>query len=226
MNDRHENKLGMFRSTGQVLTDNAAVFAAVPAMVTQHQNLLDSTALIDSLAQAQTAVTTGVTVDKRTFQDQMVSYALRVAGAVKAYASTAGNATLRNKADIKPSDFTHVRDDQRDDIAQGVHDDANGVLANLADYGVTAATLSALQTRIDAYRDAIASPKMAQGERSMHTDLLKQEFARADVIVKERLDGLILQFEETSQPFVMAYQNARKTTDTGSTPTPPTPPNP
>lgn len=55
----------------------------------------------------------------------------------------------------------------------------------------------------------------------MHTDLLKQEFARADVIVKERLDGLILQFEETNQPFVMAYQNARKTTDTGSTPTPP-----
>lgn len=222
MNDRQENKLGMFRSTGQVLTDNAAIFAAVPAMVTQHQNLLDSTALIDSLAQAQTSVTTGFTVDKRTFQEQMAKYALRVAGALMAYASTVGNATLRNKADINPSVFTHVRDD----IAQGVHDDANAVLADLADYGVTAATLSALQTRIDAYRLAIASPKMAQGERSMHTELLKQEFARADVIVKERLDGLILQFEETSQPFVMAYQNARKTADTGSTPTPPTPPTP
>ncbi len=135
---------------------------------------------------------------------------------------------MRDKAGINPSDFTHVRDDQRDDIAQGVHDDASGVHDDLADYGVTAATLTALQTRIDAYRLAIASPKMAQGERSMHTDLLKQEFARAEAIVKERLDGLILQFEETNQPFVMTYQNARKVTDTGSTPTPtpPTPPNP
>ena len=43
----------MFRSSGQVLTDNAALFAAVPAMVTQHQNLLDSIALTDSLAHAQ-----------------------------------------------------------------------------------------------------------------------------------------------------------------------------
>lgn len=50
MNDRQENKLGMYRATGQVLTDNAAVFAAVPAMVTQHQNLLDSITLIDSVS--------------------------------------------------------------------------------------------------------------------------------------------------------------------------------
>ncbi|MBA3650148.1 MAG: hypothetical protein H0W66_01375 [Chthoniobacterales bacterium] len=59
-----------------------------------HQNLLDSVALIDSLAQAQGAVTTGITVDKKVFQDQMVSYALRVAGALMAYAST--NNTTRS----------------------------------------------------------------------------------------------------------------------------------
>lgn len=63
-----------------MLSANAAVFGAVLAMVTQHQNLLDSIALIDSLAQAQTAATTGITADKKVFQDPMVSYALRVAG--------------------------------------------------------------------------------------------------------------------------------------------------
>ncbi len=216
----------MYRATGQVLTDNAAVFAAVPAMVTQHQNLLDSTALIDSLAQAQKAVTTGIAVDKKVFQGQMVSYALRVAGALMAYASTNNNNTLLNKAKISENTFAKARDDARDDIAQDMHDEANAILAALADYGVTAATLTALQTRIDAYRMAIASPKMAIGERSTHTGLLKQEFARADALVKNRLDGLVRQFEETDATFVANYRNARKITDTGSQPTPPTPPPP
>ncbi len=40
MNDRQENKLGMFRTTAEVLTTNAAVFAGVPTLVTQQQNLL------------------------------------------------------------------------------------------------------------------------------------------------------------------------------------------
>ncbi|MEO7723076.1 MAG: hypothetical protein ABIU29_00065 [Chthoniobacterales bacterium] len=116
MNDREENRLGMLRATGQVLSDNAAVFAAVPAMVLQHQNLLDSVALIDSLAQAQGTVTTGITVDKKVFQDQMVSYALRVAGALMAYASTNNNNALLNKAKISDNTFAKARDDVRDDI--------------------------------------------------------------------------------------------------------------
>ncbi len=49
------------------------------------------------------------------------------------------------------------------------------------------------------------------------------------MIVKERLDGLILQFRETNPQFVANYQNARKIIDTGAqpkgpaTPTPPSP---
>ncbi len=224
MNDRQENKLGMFRATGQVLTNDAAIFAAVLAMVTQHQNLLDSVALIDSLAQAQAAVTTGVTADKKEFKKQMVSYALRVAGALMAYASANTNNTLLAKADLEKDNFEKLRDDLRDDLAQDMHDEANAIIAQLADYNVTAATLAALQTRIDAYRLALPSPENARKAKSTHTELLKQEFARADMLLDKRLDGLIRGFEETNPQFVMDYRNARKITDTGSKPNPPTPP--
>jgi hypothetical protein len=230
MDDRQEDKLGMYRTVGTVLDDNAAIFAGVPAMVTQHQNLNDSIGLIDSLAQAQSAVTTGITVDKKTFSDQMVSYGLRVAGALMAYASANNNNTLLAKADLKKDNFAKLRDDQRDDLAQDMHDEANAIVAQLADYNVTAATLSALQTRIDAFRLAIPSPETARKAKSTHTELLKQEFARADMILKQRLDGLIRGFEETNPQFVMDYRNARKITDTGSKGSggnqPPAPPGP
>jgi hypothetical protein len=226
MIDREENKLGMYRATGTVLTDNAASFAAVPAMVAQHQNLLDSIALIDSLAQAQGAVTTGITADKKEFKNQMISYALRVAGALMAYASANNNNTLLAKADLEKDNFEKLRDDQRDDLAQDMHDEANAIVADLADYNVTAATLTALQTRIDAYRLALPGPENARKAKSTHTELLKQEFARADMLLDKRRDGLIRGFEETNPQFVMDYRNARKITDTGSKPKTPTPPAP
>ena len=147
----------------------------------------------------------------------MVDYTMRVAGALMAYASAEGNNTLLAKAkSITDTKFVRARDDVRDDIAQDIHDEANLVIAALAGYNITAATLTALQTRIDAYRLAISKPKLAIGERSMHTSLLKQEFARADKIVKERLDGLVRTFTESDPNFVLAYKNARKITDTGS----------
>ncbi|MDQ3414739.1 MAG: hypothetical protein M3480_07180 [Verrucomicrobiota bacterium] len=42
--------------------------------------------------------------------------------------------------------------------------------------------------------------------------------------MKNRLDGLARQFEETDPTFVANYRNARKITDTGSQPNPPAPP--
>jgi hypothetical protein len=229
MFDRQENTLGMFRATGTVLTDNAAIFASVLAMATQHMYLLDTIAMIDSLAQAQSAVTTGITADKKEFKKQMISYALRVAGALMAYASENNNNTLLAKADLEKDNFEKLRDDQRDDLAQEMHDEANAIIAQLADYNVTAATLTALQTRIDAYRLALPSPENARKSKTTHTELLKQEIARGNMLLDKRLDGLIRGFEETNPQFVMDYRNARKITDTGSKPkstTPPTQPTP
>lgn len=108
MNDRQENRLGSYRTTGQVLTDNAALFAAIVALVTQHQNLLDSVSLIDSLAMLQTSNTTGITEAKAELQRQMVDNAMAVGGAVEAYASTVGNLALKARAHIVGSKFTHL----------------------------------------------------------------------------------------------------------------------
>jgi hypothetical protein len=216
MTKKKENKLGMYRTTGDVLTNNAPIFAGVPMMVTQHQNLLDSISLIDSLAQAQSAVTTGITIDKKNFQTQMVTFALRVAGALRAHASASGNATLLKVAEMNPSSFSRARDDVRDDLAQEIWDKATPIVAQLADAGVTPATLSALKTRIQAYRLALAKPQVARAERTSHTTLLEEEFARAETIATERLDGLMLQFQESNAGFYLAYIDARKVIDTGS----------
>ncbi len=59
-----------------------------------------------------------------------------------------------------------------------MHDLAQANLAALADYGTTAATLSALQTRIDVYTLAVPSTRSARTNVSTMTQLLEQELRR------------------------------------------------
>ena len=94
-----------------------------------------------------------------------------------------------------------------------------------ADYGITAATLTGLQTRIDAYNLIAAGPQVAKAEKSSATDLLDQEFARADSILADRIDGLMKQLQGSGTTFYDDYINARKIINTG-TKRPATPPPP
>ncbi|PZR77220.1 MAG: hypothetical protein DLM73_00185 [Chthoniobacterales bacterium] len=217
----------MYRATFTVLDANAAEYAGVAALGTQVGNFSNSIDLIGQLAQIQTADTSGIPIDKKMLQQQMVDMAMRVAGAVKAFASDTNNAALRQQADVNQSTFTRARDDLRDDVAQTMHDLGNTNIASLAPYGITAITLTGLQTRIDAYRAVIGAPRTARVGKSTATDMLAAEFARADTILQDRIDGLIEQFKDSGTTFYSDYKKARRIVDTGSQPpAPPTPPPP
>jgi hypothetical protein len=77
--------------------------------------------------------------------------------------------------------------------------------------------------RINAYVAAIGSPRVARAKITTATGLLETEFARADMILQERIDGLIEQFKDSGTTFYSDYKNARRIVDTGSQPTPPAP---
>jgi hypothetical protein len=217
----------MYRAVAKVLVENASEYSTLAALATQAANLHSSIDLIGQLVRAQTKDATGVTLDKAMLQNQMVDMAMRVAGAVKAYASDTNNNALRQQADINKSEFVRARDDERDDLAQRMYDLANDNISALAPFGVTAATLSALSTRINAYVESIGSPRSERVKKATATEMLDAEFARADMIIEDRIDGLMEQFKDSGTPFYSNYKNARRIGDTGSqsqeSPTPPAP---
>jgi hypothetical protein len=96
----------------------------------------------------------------------------------------------------------------------------------LAPYGITAATLTALQTRISAYVAVIGAPRVVRVKISTATEMLDTEFARADMILNDRIDGLMEQFKDSGTSFYADYKNARRIVDTGSQGEPPAPPPP
>ena len=57
--------------------------------------------------------------------------------------------------------------------------------------------------------------------------MLARRVRPADMILQDRIDGLIEQFKSSGTTFYSDYKNARRIVDTGSQPTPaPTPPLP
>jgi hypothetical protein len=215
MNDREENRLSGYRSISVFFGDNASAFTSVPVLGVQAGKLTDSVALIDALAALQGTNNTGITQAKAELLRQMIATTYVVAGAIGAYASEAGDLALKARVKVNPTKFHDARDDQKDDVAQVIHDAGNDTLANLTDYPVTAATLSAFQTRIDAYRLSIPTPRNAIKGRKTNGELIGQELDRAGMICDERLDGLMESFKETQPTLYSQYHGLRKTIDTG-----------
>ena len=99
---------------------------------------------------------------------------------------------------------------------QGIHDEANAVVASLADYGVTAAVLTSFQTAIDTYVRAISAPRNAITERKTATTELKLLLTETNQSLMLRLDSLVEQYREPQPAFYMDYHNARIIVDLGT----------
>jgi hypothetical protein len=56
--------------------------------------------------------------------------------------------------------------------------------------------------------------------------MLDAEISRVEMILNDRIDGLMEQFKDNGTTFYSDYQNARRIVDTGSQPNPPPPPTP
>ena len=77
---------------------------------------------------------------------------------------------------------------------QNIHAAATANLANLAPYGVTAAKLTALKAKIDAYSARLSKPRDAVASGSTATKQMSDEFDAADAALNDQMDALVPQF--------------------------------
>ena len=80
---------------------------------------------------------------------------------------------------------------------------------------LNATKLADLQSAITAYTAMVGGPRAAIVMRAAITAAIEAELMRADRIIKEQLDNLVVQFAEDHPQFVAAYQDARTVVGTG-----------
>jgi hypothetical protein len=167
---------------------------------------------IQVFAQNQEQDVSGIAADKKQARLAMCNAALPIAGAVHAYAVKTKNNELAAKTDFSLSDLMAGRDVQSAERCQNIYDAANTNLANLADYGVTAAKLALLKAAIAAYNLLITKPRDARVTGKTVTGNIDTEFDGLDESLGI-MDDLIPQFAPANQKFVDDYNNARRIVD-------------
>lgn len=206
---RQEAKLNMYEVVEMLGDENAALIAANPAFASGIAELKPVIADIKTLAQQTGENLTGIAADKKVNKTELCRIAGVMAGRIIAYANKTGDNTLKRAVDYSRSDLMKLKDAEVALQCQNIHDKASKFKTELADYGVTDAKLSELQTAINNYTPNVSLPRTAVIERSTIKVRVKEKFKQADQILTGQLDKLIDDFADTNPEFVTKYKKAR-----------------
>jgi len=221
------SKLRSYLTLEVTLETNHAVWENLPAFVSAVEEFTAIIPEIQALAQTQ-ASREGAANEKSNALESLGEAAFEVGAAVHAYAVTTQDFALEGRVDFSRSTIVYGRESSVLARVRDIHAAATTQLANLADYGITAAKLTAFKKKIDAFGATMPKPRQQIAAGSAATTNLKGQFRAADAILNDRLDNLVCQFKNSAPDFFNAYQTARSVVDSGSTrkSTPPPAPQP
>jgi hypothetical protein len=216
MNDKQENKLGMFIRLESRLDNNLTIVNTKPALVTAHTSLKNQISNIRATDLIATNIITGVAQDKKALRQQLNETCFLLSSTLAAYAGNTNNNTLYQEVYLPVSSIELMRDDQISTYAQLLHDRANTHVANLADYGITPASVSDFQALINSYTATSQKPRTAISDRKTAVANLKTQFTDTNNWIKRVLDKLIIPLKPDYPDFVTQYFNDRIIIDDGA----------
>lgn len=215
MNKRNENRFSMFYTVQAACAKHAAVWTPLVPFKTAHDEVVINIGAIEAATQTQEKSIAGLALDKRYKQDAMVKVAVEVAAATYAYAVDKGDMVLQEEVNYSASDLRRERDAVIAQVCQNIHTAANGVIGELAAYGVVPADLVNLQTAIDAYVSVVSSTRTGVTVRKGATAEIDALVRNTMKILTQRMDKLMPEFEASHPEFYQEYFDARMIIDLG-----------
>ena len=209
MTSSQENRLSMYYAVKDVLNTHQVVWSVTVAFAAAVAEFLTNIGTLESVVAKQVIDIRGFAKSKAKAEDVLVETALKVAGATLAYATVTKNAVLATQMRVSDSGLRAFRDGIIAQACQGIHDSANAEILNLADYGLLAADLTALQDAIDAYVALVSAPRNAIASRKGHTAELALMMKDTSKLLDDRMDAMMVLFVETDPEFHREYFVAR-----------------
>ena len=210
MRKREENKLSMARAVQDALGNNTSIVGSVPAFGNAKTELDQVIQEIDGMMQTQIRKVTSA--DKTKAMNLALDVAIVVIGAARAYALKEDKPSMAALFNYSRSELVKMRDTQLVNTLTLVHDNAVTMLTQLADYGITAAQLTQLQTLTADYNSLLSAPRANILAKSVATQGLATAFEKMDGVLA-RLDNLAVSKRSSEAEFYNTYTAARKIVD-------------
>jgi len=214
MNNYQESKLSMYLVIRDYMATNAAILGPLPNFAANQTAFQNAITQIQASGEQQNFDKTGIAAGKGQLKQNLVAHAADTSRKLTAYAKFTDNRTLLGEIRYSESDLKRRADTNLRDVARGIYDRAQAIVASLATYGITAATQTTLLNAINAFTAAIPKPRLGVAEKKQSTSQLAAFFKLADASL-DNIDTAVEIVRLTQANFYNGYKAARKLILTG-----------
>ncbi len=217
MTDQELNKLRMYIAVQEICWKHKEVWSELPAFdqaFTDFQEILKNIEQMRLIQKGHTGQNGGNQQEKE--EESMINQTVKVASAVYAYAKANNNSYLKAKVDYSPSQLRRSSDTLLRARCRKVQQEAQKVLPELSDYGISHKDLQALQASIEKFSRIIKSSSPSVSTRAQANRKLIRLFEKGDALLTELMDPLVVQFKSPHPSFYKQYLGARAISDLGA----------
>jgi hypothetical protein len=209
MTQDQQNVRTMFDTVLNYLNGKNSIWSGKVAFSDAVTRATAAVGTIDSAADAQQTPTSGVTQDKEAVRNDLEEETLRIADQLSAYAAKNGKLDLGAQVEMTKSSLDKLLDNDLEQTAERVSTLASANIAALADYDITAANVTALDTLRTNFAGKKTAPRQAQTGRATATTSLEEAIRNARSLFRNELDKLMTNFKKTNLDFYNGYFAAR-----------------
>ena len=219
MNKDQFARLARHRKVQQVLADNAAAVAAVPAFAKLAAQYQQQLGLLDGTARKKGVVSEGATLAKSAAGTTLIARLVKAANALYLLykAQEPANLTEAAKMHRRASDYTTLTDQalatEATDLAQRVT--AHKTLLT-SDYNLTAASIKDLTDDARSFDAQLSAPQLAIDAHKIKGATAKSTLSALNVFLRDDLRAGMELLKDTHEEAYKALREASQVDDAGS----------
>ena len=215
MTTKQRIKVRMYLAIRNFVSINEAIAKIIPKFLESYGVLKTATDDIQLIGEIQGVDKSGVAMDKNKLKDNLIALAVKNSKKITALAKFTNNDTLLKEVRFNESDLIRNQEVALKENCQIIYDRCEANLQALAEHGITPETQKVFLDAINAFNNALESPRTKIGEKKKATEKLALLFDTADNAI-ELMDYAVGIVEDEQLDFATAYWTNRKLVDTNT----------
>ncbi len=212
MNKQQNNHFRMFLNTQEFLDSQTTVWSTINR-ISVYKNDFDE--IISRIYEKsnEAEATIGITERKTSLRKALAVKVSSLSGVLQAFEYDKGDVDLANKVKATKTDVEKMREQEVDDFVKSLTNEATANLTKLADFGITEATITELLTTLSEFNTLIGKPRSILNSKYVALDTLELLIDEGNVLLKNKMDKIMMMFAENNPEFYNGYNRARTIVD-------------
>lgn len=212
MNKNQTNHFDMLRNVQSFLSENSSECSAIPRILTYKDKLDENiTKLGEKTSNSIDSISVSGKKDK--LKEEIAIKGSVLSGTLTAFAHEKGDTDMAKKVNFSKSSIHKLKENELVPTIKFLVSVAREYINDLADFGLTGATLETLDGMANEYNELVGKPRSIQNKKFVSQGEVEQLLTDANNLLRNQLDKLMLAFRESNPAFYDGYHRARVIVD-------------